>query len=138
MLNPLCKGKQQAHSRRRMDSLPVHVIGATGRKVIVWGVDLCRGSRGGGQNLCLLRSLENGGVELGFLKVFAVIRPCCRHRLPWHLRTESTRITLHLSEIMAAKLQIHATQFSLEPGKSPLQLPVRTSQQGRLDAVEAD
>lgn len=128
-LNPPCKGKSQARSCRRVDSLPVHVIGATGRKVIVWGVDLRRGSRGGGQNLCLLWALENGGIELGFLKVFAVIRPCCRHRLPWNLRTKSTRITFdslkllrpcyvkNLSEMMAAKLQIHATQFSLDPGK---------------------
>lgn len=33
--------------------LPVDVVGATGRKVVVGGVDLCRGSGGGGQNLGL-------------------------------------------------------------------------------------
>lgn len=98
------RSHKQAQPCRRVAFLPVHVTGTTGRKVTVWGVDLCRGSRGGGQNFCLLGSLENGGIELGFLQAFAVIRSCCRHRLALHLRTKriGIRKPQHLSACVAA------------------------------------
>lgn len=83
---------------------PVDVVGAGGRKVVVRGVDLCRGSGGGGQNLGLFRALEHGGVELGFLQAFAVIRPRCRHGLPRHLRRRGSRIIRRPSDLLAGRI----------------------------------
>ena len=78
-------------NRHTEDILPVYIIGTSSREVVGWRVDLCGGSLGGGQDLGLIWALEKGGVELWLLKALAVVWPCRRHWLHWHLRT--TKIT---------------------------------------------
>lgn len=67
--------------------LPVYIIWATSREVAGWRVDLCGRGRIGGQDLGLIGALVQGGVELWFLKVFAVVWSRCCHWLPRHLGT---------------------------------------------------